>query len=691
MRSNRASLFIAMGRLEDAIASADRAIALRPDYAQAARNRGAALCALERFGEAVEAYDRAIALKPDFADAYADRALALAGLDRLDEALASADRAVALDPQLAAGYANRARVLVAGKRMAEALAAYDQAIELRPDVPHLHDDRAHVQFELERYPDALASTNRAIALRPDFAQAYANRALVLGKLRRFEDALADCDRAIALKPGFVEALVSRGDFLSQLDRPEEAIRSFEAAIALDPGHVNANANISQPLLSTGDFDRGWRQYEWRKRLKERFGDRSLPEPAWTGAEPIAGETILIHSEQGFGDALQFFRYVALVEARGASVVLWTQPALVPFLRQSAPAARVVAENELPGSYDRQVALMSLPLAFQTRLDTIPHAVPYLKADPERTAKWRARLGGQGFKVGICWQGSTKGADLGKSFPVANFEAVAGIASVRLVSLQKGEGAEQLQSLPAGMKVESFVDEMDLPGEAFLDTAAMIESLDLVITTDTSIAHLAGALARPVWVALKRAPDWRWGREGSDMPWYPTMRLFRQRVAGEWGSVFAEIAAALRGLVATQEGQPMRAQAMPSVPVSWGELIDKMTILEIKRAALAPGAALANVEKELAALEAVGAPALAEDAPLSALKDDLLAVNQALWTVEDDIREKERRSEFDSAFIELARSVYRLNDRRGAIKRAINVATASELVEEKLYRDYGAKT
>jgi hypothetical protein len=258
--------------------------------------------------------------------------------------------------------------------------------------------------------------------------------------------------------------------------------------------------------------------------------------------------VFVEAEQGLGDTIHFCRYLRLLEARGARVVFAVQPALRALLRTLSPTIELIAQGTRPEEFDFFCPLLSLPLAFRTTLDTIPVDVPYLYADPERCERWRHRLGNAGFRVGICWQGSRKPIDVGRSFPLVHYQGIAAIAGVRLISLQKGDGAEQLRTRPGSMMVEELGDDFDEEPGAFLDTAALMRHLDLVVTSDTATAHLAGALGCRAWVALKYAPDWRWLLERRDSPWYPSLRLFRQPELGDWESVFACIRRELEELV-----------------------------------------------------------------------------------------------------------------------------------------------
>jgi len=676
-------------RPQEAIASYDKAIALKPGYAEAYNNRGNALNDLKRHAEALASYDNAIALKPNLAEAHNNRGNALNDLKRHEEALASYDKAIALKPGYADAYNNRGNALNALQRHEEALASYERAIALKPGYADAYNNRGNALNDLKCAQEAIASHDRAIALKPDFAEAYSNRGNALRNLQRDEEALANYDKAIALKPNYAEAHNNRGNALNALQRHEEALASYDKAIGLKPDYAEAYFGKSVLLLLMERFEEGWRLYEWRKKVK-LVAARSYSQPPWSGVEGIAGKTLFVHWEQGLGDTIQFCRYAKLAEARGAKVIMSVLDSLMWLVKQLSPTIDVINAKSEPSHFDYHIPLLSMPLAFNTTREDIPAEVRYLRADKERVVNWQQKLGNDGIKIGICWQGRTGDVDIGRSFPVTEFCNISKNPNVRLISLQKGQGIEQLAQLPEGMKVANFSEELDAGAHAFLDTAAIMENLDLIITSDTAIAHLAGALGRPTWVALKQVPEWRWGLEGSVTPWYPTLRLFRQKTRGDWKGVFAEIEKELSLLIASKTGplsRKARTLQTPTVPVSWGELIDKITILEIKTKTMKSTTALKNVEKELAYLLEMANRELLENPALASLKQDLTGVNNELWVVEDNIREKERARQFDSEFIELARSIYRLNDTRAALKKRINIELSSEIIDEKSYQEY----
>ncbi len=580
---NLATALNGLGRHEQALGCSDRAIALQPLDASAHGNRGAALHALGRSAEALPSYDRAAALRPDQAKAHFNRGVVLYALGRLDEAVAAHRRATALQPAFAEAHRNAGRALRDLGRRDEALAACDAALALRPEDAELHTARANVLCDLERPAEALEAYDRAIALKPDHADAWSNRMVALRDLRRPEEALESCQRAITLEPGNARTHGKLGAALYEFQRLDEALASFDRAIALDPddgqAHLNraivlneqrrldeAMASFDRALafapddpeahfhqamcrLTLGEEAEGWRQYEWRWRTRQFEAlARDFPMPLWLGGESLQGRTILVHAEQGLGDALQFCRYVPVLADRGASVVFEVYPGLVRLMRRLAGVSAVIGRGEpLPAS-DFHVPLMSLPLALGAKAHQ--HAEPYLSPDPTDAEAWARRLDGiEGFRVGLCWAGGARpdqriahAIDLRRSLPLAAFRPLADLPGVRFVSLQKGPPAAELAAAcdwPCGPIADPTQALND-----FADTAALAANLDLVICCDTSTAHLAGAVGKPVWILNRFDGCWRWGHGREDSPWYPTARLFTQARPGDWAGVMKAVKAAL---------------------------------------------------------------------------------------------------------------------------------------------------
>ena len=578
---------------------------------------------------------------------------------------------------LPVAWSNVGKLLFEDGRYAEALDSFDAALGLRPTDADLWNSRAGALRKLGRLEESAAATREALRLKPRFAEAALNLGAALLKLDRCDEALAAFEAAGDARPGYGAAFNGQALALRALGRIGEARAAFEAAEAL--GDREAVSGRGCVDLMLGDFERGWEGYEARwvdgHSLAEALGARF---PKWRGPGR-AGERVLVMNDHGFGDTIQFCRYLPLMAAAGAEPTFLCPPRLRRLL-SSLTGIRLVAERSPGERFDAQIAVSSLPRAFATRLDSVPAAVPYLAAEPERVRKWSARIGAEGFKIGIVWQGNPNPeADTARSVPLAAFAPLAAITGVRLISLQVGRGVEQLADLPAGMRVETLGDDFDVGPDGFLDTAAAMGALDLVVTCDTSVAHLAGALARPTWVALKQVAEWRWLRDRDDSPWYPTLRLFRQTQRGVWSDVFAAMAAALGARVPSGG-----AGRTIDIPGAVGELIDKIAILEIKGRRIDDPDKLANVRHELALLTAKLGMAGLDRVALAPLEAELAAVNEKLWDVEDEIRLCEKAGDFGERFVALARAVYRANDRRAAIKREINRRCNSAIVEEKHY-------
>jgi tetratricopeptide (TPR) repeat protein len=498
-----------------------------------------------RYRRAAVALSRAAALNPASAPVYNNLGEALRHLKRPRQAIVNYDKAISLHPKDVAGYNNKAIALVDLGRYEEAIQNCDTALALNPNSVRALVNRGNALRNLDRMQEALECYDTAIAIEPNFEKAHLNRGATLHDLDRLEEAVAACDRAIALAPNHADAHFNRGNSLRELNRLDEAIASYDTAIKLRPNYAQPRWNQGNCLLLKGDFEKGLPQYEFRVKRAAAAKRMKYAQPIWKGDAPIAGKTLFIYRELFLGDMIQFCRYARLAEEHGARVVLAAQPSLHRLLATLSPTIEIISDDKDPAHFDYHCPLMSLPLAFKTRLETIYAPAPYLSVEPERVEKWKRKIGDDGIKVGICWQGSTTAyaVKLQRSFPLEMFRQLAQMPGVRLISLQKSDGTDQLSHLPGGMKVETLGEEFDAGPDAFLDSAAAMRALDLVITTDTALAHLAGALACPVWTVLKHVPDWRWLLERSDSPWYPSMRLFRQRERGDWQSAFDEIAAA----------------------------------------------------------------------------------------------------------------------------------------------------
>ncbi len=423
-----------------------------------------------------------------------------------------------------------------------------RAVAVDPHDPSFHNNLGVVLRLQGKVREAIASFRRAVALQPQSAEACSNLGGALRDQGEHEKAIEVLRQAVSLEPNHAEARNNLGGALSDAGQPREALGHFTRALQLQPDHADAHFGAALVRLLEGDLGAGFTEYEWRWRCQEFAGGlRGFAQPPWDGGA-LEGRTILLHAEQGLGDTLQFARYAPLVAARGGRVVLEAQRELAPLLRSLAGAERVVARGVEPlPPFDVHAPLLSLPHLLGTTLGTIPAAVPYLRADPERAAAWAEYLAAEvgeragTLRVGLVWAGNPdhKG-DRRRSLPLATLAPLGRVPGVRLVGLQKGPAAAQADVPPAGLALTNLGPLL----ADFADTAAVLEQLDLVIAVDTAVAHLAGALGRPVWLLLPFAPDWRWLRARTDSPWYPTMRLFRQDAPAAWDPLLLHLADAL---------------------------------------------------------------------------------------------------------------------------------------------------
>jgi tetratricopeptide (TPR) repeat protein len=520
-----------------------KAIKINPSHPAAHCNLATALQELRQLDAAVGSYDRAIALKPDYAAAYSNRGNVLRDLQRFDAALLSYDRAIAIRPDFADAHFNRANLLNQLRQFDAALAGYDRAIATKANWAEAYFKRGNVLVELRRLDGALSSYDQAVALKADYAEALFNRGNVLKELHEFEAAVASYDRAIAITPGYAEAHVNRGFVLKELLRLDEALASYDRAVALKPDFAEAHFNKSTALLLTGQFEQGWREYQWRlgSGRGTNAGARDFVQPLWHGGAPIVDETLLIYSEQGLGDTLQFCRYARRVASLGARVILEVQESLAGLLGSLEGVSQVVPKGAPLPDFDRHCPLMSLPLAFGTRLKTIPGDSPYLSCDPAAIARWRRRLGADiRPRIGLAWSGNSAHVNDHRR-SIALHDVLAQLPrDFQYVSLQTEVREADLEALEHHDGILHFADEL----RDFGETAALCECLDLVISVDTSAAHLSGALGKRTWLLLPVNPDWRWLLSRDDSPWYPSLRLYRQSGADDWQGVLERVAADL---------------------------------------------------------------------------------------------------------------------------------------------------
>jgi len=546
--NNIGLVFAAIGKPEEAIRAYQQTLHLKPDYAAAHFNMGNVLVTQGDFNAAIEEFNQALRVKPDFAEPHNNLGTVLQKQGRLDAAIEEFNQALRIKPDYAEAHYNMGGALHNRGELDAAIEEFNQALRVKPDYAEAYNNMGAVFQDRDNLNAATEKFNQALRVKPDFAEPHNNLGTVLQKQGRLDAAIEEFNQALRIKPDFAEACYNLGNALRDQGRVDAAIEMFDRTVRLNPDHIKVQFNRSFALLLSGNLTEGWKGYE--SRFQHRDWKITFPQrnemTRWNGSS-FHGKRLFVHGEQGFGDTLQFMRYLPMVKALGGTVIFGTKEPLLGLL-QGFPGIDELVEQSLDGEptleFDLYVPLLSLPGIFGTALETIPAEVPYLYADSGKVGYWRGRLSGSSFKVGIVWAGRPGHKnDRNRSCALELFSPLVGIPGVELYGLQKGEAATQVESLLKEIIVINLGEEF----EDFTDTAGAIENLDLVISVDTSVAHLAGAMGKPVWVLLPFAPDWRWLLDREDSPWYSTMRLFRQPKRGDWDDVFRRVAEELRGL------------------------------------------------------------------------------------------------------------------------------------------------
>ena len=534
------------GKPDEALPCYRKVLALNPGHVKARIKLGVVLQTLGEFDEAVVAYRQALRLVPDNAVAHNNLGVVLQTLGKPDEAEACYRKALSLNPDYAGAHNNLGAVLQRLGNPDQAVNCYRKAVGLNPDYAEAHNNLGSALGDLNRPDEALASYAKALQLRPAYAEALSNQGNTLRSQGRLEEALACHHRALALEPDNAVAHTNLGVTLQDQGKYEEALSCFHKALEFKPDIAATHWSLALVLLLRGDYAAGLTHYE--KRLEDAGQNQTATaretlakltgKPRWQG-EDLRGKTLLVWNDQAQGDAIMMARYLPLLRDKGAGdILLACQPTLVKIMQTLPAVGRVIGHGTpLPmDDFDCHCPMMSLPYLFGTRLETVPNAVPYISVPPARAEKWTQRLAAiKGMKVGLVWAGSkTQKKDFLRSIPFKEFMPLLAIPGARFISLQK-DGGE------SGGALLDWMAEC----EDFLDTAALVQQLDLVISVDTAVAHLAGALGRPVWLLNRFESEWRWLLEREDSPWYPTMRIFRQPVLHDWGSVIERVAEELK--------------------------------------------------------------------------------------------------------------------------------------------------
>ena len=496
--------------------------------------------------EAIEAYKKCISLKPNFSDAHFNMGIALNNYGKSNEAIEAFNKAISYNPNHAEAYNNLGNVHLYQDALDEAINAYKKAILLKPNYAEAYDNMGVALKNQGNFKEAIKSHKKSILLKPYHSEAYNNIGNALKDQGELEEAIKFFNKALAIKPDYAEAYNNMGNVLKDQGNLDHALIAYNKASSLINNYAEAFYNSSFIHNLKGNLSEGLKLYEWRLKKKSFTARSPRDHLIWNGNRSLLGKNFLVYEEQGLGDVIQFCRYLPLLKKKGAEVTFKVQEKMHALL--DTLDSNIILVNSTPddNSIDFESPLMSLPHLFNTNLETIPKSTPYLYADKKKVMLWGNRLTKDKFKVGICWQGSKNKIDIGRSFPLSLFKGISKLRGLELISLHKGEGEKQINDIDFDLTI--LGDDFDSGENAFVDTAAVIANCDLIITSDTATAHLAGALGRQTWVVLKKLPEWRWMLDRKDSPWYLNMKLYRQKKQADWQNVFDRMYTDLKLLI-----------------------------------------------------------------------------------------------------------------------------------------------
>ena len=541
--NNMGIALIDKGDLDAAIDSYKQALKIKPDYAETHTNMGAVLNQKGEIDAAIVSLKQAIKIKPEYAEASYNMGVALMDKGDLDAAIDSYKQALKIKPNNASVHNNIGIALQKKGEPDAAVESFKQALKIRPDYPEAHSNmgnalRNKVDPTETSLDAAIDHYKLAIKIKPDYAEAYSNMGNALRDKNDLDAAIENYKQALKVKPDYAEAHTNMGVALMDKGDLDVAIISLNQAIKINPDYADAHWNLSLISNLQGELKSGFELYEWRFKKSDAGARPARTRRVWDGKQALNGKKFSVYEEQGLGDTIQFCRYLQLLEGNGAKVTFKVKPQLHKILGTLDAKLELLTEMPSGDSIDFESPLLSLPYLFGTQLNSIPAPSPYLFADEDKVKFWNNRFSDGSFKIGICWQGSKSKVDIGRSFPLSLFKDIANVQNMELINLHKGEGENQMDAID--FDVTTLGPDFDANQDAFLDSAAVMMNCDLIITSDTAIAHLAGALGRPTWVVLKHIPDWRWMLGSPDSVWYPTMNLYRQKNQGDWTSVFDTI-------------------------------------------------------------------------------------------------------------------------------------------------------
>lgn len=571
--------------------------------------------------------------------------------------------------QTAASYVQQGIKLQESGKNHEAIESFNKALTADTNCFEAHYRLGSLHRHFDQFDQSIEHFRAAMNIQPTHTGAILELANTLNTVDRPEECLGLYKKALEINPRITAALYNLGYTLKKLGRVKEALEIYDLVLDRNSDYSLAHFSRALTYLALGDFERGWQEYEWRWKAYDEK-PRSFKQPTWDGS-PLQGKRLLIYEEQGLGDTLQFIRYAKLAKEQGAYVIFHSQKALKTLLSRCCSFLdKVVTHGDPLPEFDLQIPLMSMPLVFKTKVDTVPLEIPYITPDTELVREWKTKLAADpSFKIGICWQGNAnyrtqflRQAVAAKSMHLKHFAPLARIPGVKLYSLQKVFGTDQLKEIGDSLVVHDFGADFDESHGRFMDTAAVMKSLDLVVTVDTSIAHMAGSLGVPVWVPLPFPADWRWMLNRADTPWYPNMRLFRKTKSGDWLTVMNLIATEIEHIIANESKpehlQEVITEALPII-VSLAELADKVTMH-----AFNPAIAVSHEEEKTLRSYSQRLPIIAT------LSAQLEKTNGQLWHLEQRLQANSR-SGIDQNMAELARKIYYAYNAKESIKQQIS--------------------
>lgn len=546
---NLANSLRELGEMDEAILHYRKALELNPEFEDAYYNLGIALREKNDIDGAIRSFRKAYELKPDSSDVLNNLGIAFLQKKEFDEAIMNFRKSLQVSPNYTLALNNLGLALYEKGEQDDALRTFQKVIDLDPDFASAYFNLGLVFMKKQDFERAIGSFQAAIKKDSNFEDAYYNAGIAFAQVGRTDDAIDFYRQTLQLNPYRPDVYNNLAMAYEDIGDVQGAITYFKKALELNPGDAEIHWNLSLALLLSGNFQEGWKEYQWRFRVND-FRMKRFKQPQWDGSD-ISEKTILLHSEQGFGDTIQFIRYASLVAERGARVIVQSPIELASLLRVVEGISSVVALGEELPEFDIHCPLLSLPLIFQTTPDTIPAKTPYIIPDPLLVHKWENTMPTEEaqIRIGLVWAGGPKHKnDRKRSLYLKDFAPLAEFADIKFYSMQKGKAAIETRKLPEVIRLIDYTDEI----RDFSDTAALMKNLDLIISVDTAVAHLAGAIGRPVWTLLPFTPDWRWMLDREDSPWYPTMRLLRQPSPGDWESVIQQIKMALKDFIRSKK-------------------------------------------------------------------------------------------------------------------------------------------